>query len=112
MYQHFTTEEISAIPSWIKKEKNRSSSYSLYSTRIVDTSTFSEMQRVAYDIVFNHFSNSEQNPLRLLIISVAETGKSYVIDSLRNLLQTKGSVLACTGKASFNVNGVTLHSLL
>ena len=50
------------MPSWINREKNRSSSHSLCSTRIVDTSTFSEMQRVAYDIVFNHFSSSEQNP--------------------------------------------------
>ena len=70
------------------------------------------MQRVAYDIVFNHFSNSEQNPLRLLIMGIAGTGKSYVIDSLRNLLQTKCSILAYTGKPSFNVNEVTLHSLL
>ena len=65
-----------------------------------------------YDTVFNHFSSSEQNPLRLLIMGVAGTGKSYVIDSLRNLLQTKCRVLAYTGKASFNVNEVTLHPLL
>ena len=82
------------------------------STRIVDTSTFSEIQQAAYDIVFNYFSNVEQNPLRLLIMDVAGTGKSYVIDSLRNLLQTKCRVLAYTGKASFNVNEVTLHPLL
>ena len=112
VYQHFTTKEINAMPSWINREKNRNSSHSLCSTRIVDTSTFSEIQQAAYDIVFNYFSNVEQNPLRLLIMDVAGTGKSYVIDSLRNLLQTKCRVLAYTGKASFNVNGVTLHSLL
>ena len=100
------------MPLWINREKNRRSSHSLCSTRIVDTSTFSEMQRAAYDIVFNHFSSREQNPLRLLIMGVAGTGKSYVIDSLRNLLQTKCRVLAYTGKASFNVNEVTLHPLL
>lgn len=71
------------------------------------------MQRAAYDIGFNHFSSVEQqNPLRLLIMGIAGTGKSYVIDSIRNLLQTKCRVLAYTGKASFNVNEVTLHSLL
>ena len=112
VYQHFTTDEINVMPSWIHRQKNRSSSHSLCSTIIVDTSTFSEMHLVAYDIVFNHFSSSEQNPLRLLIMGVAGTGKSYVIDSLRNVLQTKCRVLAYTGKASFNVNGVTLHSLL
>ena len=112
VYQHFTTKEINAMPSWINREKNRNSSHSLCSTRIVDTSTFSEIQQAAYDIVFNYFSNVEQNPLRLLIMDVAGTGKSYVIDSLRNLLQTKCRVLAYTGKASFNVNEVTLHPLL
>lgn len=100
------------MPSWINREKNRNSSHSLCSTRIVDTSTFSEIQQAAYDIVFNYFSNVEQNPLRLLIMDVAGTGKSYVIDSLRNLLQTKCRVLAYTGKASFNINEVTLHPLL
>lgn len=112
--QHFTTDEINAMPTWMNREKNRSTSHSVCSTRIVDTSTFSEMQQLAYDIVSNHFGNtcSAQNPLRLLIMGVAGTGKSYVIDSLRNLLQTKCRVLAYTGKASFNVNGVTLNSLL
>ena len=100
------------MPSWINREKNRNSSHSLCSTRIVHTSTFSEMQQAAYDIVFNHFRNVEQNPLRLLIIGVAGIGKSYVIDSLRNLLQTKCRALAYTGKASFNVNEVTLYPLL
>ena len=48
VYQHFTTDEINVMPSWIHRQKNRSSSHSLCSTVIVDTSTFSEMQRVAY----------------------------------------------------------------
>ena len=43
---------------------------------------------------------------------VAGTGKSYLIDELRNSLQTKCKILAHTGKVSFSVNGVTLHSLL
>ena len=110
--QHFTTDEINAMPTWLNREKNRSSSHSLCSTRVVDTSTFSEMQQAAYDIVSNHFSYSQKNPLRLLIMGIAGTGKSYLIDSLRNLLQTKCRVLAYTGKACFIVNGVTLHSLL
>lgn len=100
------------MPLGINREKNKSSPNSLCSTRIVDTSTFSEMQQVAYDIVFNHFSNSLQKPLRPLIMGVAGTGKSYVICFLRNLLQTKCRALAYTGKASFNDHGVTLHSFL
>ena len=112
VYQHFTNEEIHAMPTWINREKNKSSAYHSCETRIIDTSTFSKMQQVAYQIVSNHFGSGEQNPLRFLIMGVAGTGKSYLIDSLRNLLQGTCKVLAYTGKASFNVNGVTLHSLL
>ena len=36
------------------------------------------MQRVAYDIVFRHFEDSSsKDPLHLIIIGVAGTGKSY-----------------------------------
>ena len=42
----------------------------------------------------------------------AGTGKSYLINALRNLLQSKCAVTATTGKASYNIRGVTIHSLL
>ena len=112
VYQYFTNDEINAMPTWINRERNKNSAHHSCETRIIDTSTFSRMQQVAYQIVSNHFASGEQNPLRFLIMGVAGTGKSYLIDSLRNLLQEKCKVLAYTGKASFNVNGVTLHSLL
>lgn len=62
--------------------------------------------------MYNHFQNTNPNPLFLLIKGIAGSGKSYVIDALRNLLKTQCRVLAYTGKASFNVNGITFHSLL
>ena len=50
--------------------------------------------------------------MHLLIKGIAGSGKSYVIDAIRNLLKEKCQVLACTGKASYNINGITLHSFL
>ena len=38
--------------------------------------------------------------------------KSYLISALRTLLHDKCAVTATTGKAAFNINGVTVHSLL
>lgn len=71
---------------------------------------------LTYKIVKDHFTVSNENlngkPLFLLVKEIARSGKSYVIDALRNLLQSKCQVLAYTGKAAFNVNGITLHSLL
>jgi len=50
--------------------------------------------------------------LHLPIKGIVGSGKSYVIDAVRNALKKKCQVLAYTGKASFNIDGVTLHSFL
>ena len=39
-------------------------------------------------------------------------GKSYLINGIRNLLQSKCAITATTGKAAYNIKGVTVHSLL
>ena len=72
------------------------------------------MQRLAFNIVESHFTNnsSEQQPFHLIIIGLAGTGKSYLINGIRNLLREKCQVSATTGKASYNVSGVTINSLL
>ena len=81
---------------------------------VVDINSFREMQGLAYNIVKSHFYDvsSEKEPLCLIIIGVAGTGKSYLINAIRNLLQDKCSVTATTGKASYNIRGITVHSLL
>jgi ATP-dependent DNA helicase PIF1 len=48
----------------------------------------------------------------MIILGTAGTGKSYIINCLRLLLQDKVKVVAPTGVAAFNVDGYTLHSLL
>ena len=80
----------------------------------VDINSFSEMQELVYDIVKTHSEDNslEKDPLCLIIIGVAGTGKSYLINAIRNLLQNKCAVAATTGKASYNIRGVTIHSLL
>ena len=40
------------------------------------------------------------------------SGKSYVIDAIKNLLKERCRVCSFFGIAAFNVNGKTLHSLL
>ena len=48
----------------------------------------------------------------LIINGVAGTGKSYLINAIRNLLQSRCAVTATTGKAAYNISSVTIHSLL
>lgn len=72
------------------------------------------MQKVAFNIVKNDSDNMfvEKDPLCLIVTGVAGTGKSYLIHALHSLLQLKCSVTATTGKASYNIKGVTIHALL
>ena len=44
--------------------------------------------------------SNHKDPLSLIIIGVAGTGKSYLINALRNLLQNKCTATATTGNAS------------
>ena len=65
------------------------------------------MQKLAYDIVKTHFddTSAKREPLCLIINGVAGTGKSYLINAIRTLLQSKCAITATTGKAA-------VHSLL
>ena len=100
------------MPTWIKNKKDSHVNNEQY--EVVDINSFSEMQGLAYNIVNAHFNNisSDKEPLCLIIIGVAGTGKSYLINAIRNLLQNRCAVTATTGKAAFNIKGVTIHSLL
>ena len=67
------------MPTWIKTNKEEYTVDEQYD--IVDVSSFSEMQKLAYDIVNCHFDDTSSNkePLALIINGVAGTGKSYLI---------------------------------
>ena len=100
------------MASWLNNQKTLNSPQWKMSSKIIDISSFSENQILAYNIILNHFNSVDENPMHLLIKGIAGSGKSYVIDAIRNLLKEKCQVLAYTGKASYNVNGLTLHSFL
>ena len=47
-----------------------------------------------------------------MILGQEGTGKSHVINAIKNILGNHCAVAASTGKASYNVKGSSLHSLL
>ena len=102
---------IGEIPSWIKLKKNEFSI--AIPQQNVDINTFSDMQAHAYNMVKAHSQHPcPKDQLLLIVVGVAGTGKSYLINAIRNLLGTSCAVTATTGKAAFNINGCTIHSLL
>ena len=111
---NYSDQQIHEMPTWIKSKKYDTITNERY--EVVDLNSFSEMQELTYNIVKSHFSDtsilSEKQPLCLIVIGVAGTGKSYLINGICNLLQSKCAVTATTGKAAYNIKGVTVHSLL
>ena len=71
-------------------------------------------QLQAYKIVCEHFEEKceAKQPLYMIVSGTAGTGKSYLIQCLKQLLGDSLRVTAPTGVAAFNVDGYTLHSLL
>ena len=111
---NYSEQQIGEMPAWIKNMREESVHVLHENSENIDVDTCSEMQELAYNIVKSHFNeiSSNRTPLLLIINGVAGTGKSYLINAIRNLLTTKCAVTATTGKAAFNINGVTVHSLL
>jgi len=100
------------MSSWIKTNKQAFTPKTT-TNQNVDVSTFSEMQKRAYNIIKAYSEKpSPKDPLLLVIIGGGGTGKSYLINSIKTLLKQSCAVTATTGKAAFNIHGCTIHSLL
>ncbi|CAG8650540.1 20725_t:CDS:2 [Cetraspora pellucida] len=92
----------------------------------IDYQTLNENQMKIFKRLETHYNNiiidGNIEPLRIIIMGTAGTGKSYLINAIRQLLQEIATrngvesspiiVLALTGVAAFNIHGTTIHSTL
>ena len=90
----------------------------------VNYNSLNEKQGIIFEKVKLHYHNILINlqvePLRIIIMGIAGTGKSYLIKAIQNVLyemagnETKDPllVLAPTGVAAFNIGGRMVHSAL
>jgi ATP-dependent DNA helicase PIF1 len=80
--------------------------------------SLSTMQRKAFDIVHAHtFGHLQEEQLLMVIVGTAGTGKSYLINAIRQLFKDQGctsavKITAPTGIAAANIRGSTIFSLL
>ena len=114
----YTVEEIGDMPYWIDTQKKaatlqiplNSEPVKIENLRI-KIENFNNEQRVAYQIVQNHFKSEGQKQLLMIITGLGGQEKA-VIQALSELLDTQCKVCAFFGIAAFNIKGRTLHSLL
>ena len=109
--KNYTDEQIGNMLSWISTLKEQYNPQ-LKMENIIDIDTLNKEQHLAYTIVFDHFVQLTENPLLLIIMGLAGSGKSYLIDAIKDLLQEKCTVCAFFAVAAFSVKEKTLHSLL
>ena len=80
----------------------------------VDVDTLNTNQRLAYNIVANHqqslTTENPLDPLYMIVLGTAGTGKSYLINTFSNLLGNNCILTGTTGMAGYNIQGCTAHS--
>lgn len=108
-----------SCPNWIrsmKSQQNATTDSLNYQLPTLDTNDLTEQQQIAYQIVSNHYTSYSEghmpDPLLMLILGTAGTGKSFLIGTLTNLLTNHCLITATTGMAAYHIHGMTLHSAL
>lgn len=77
-------------------------------------------QKIALELILAHYASPQTSPpLRMLIQGTAGTGKSYLIQCIRNRLNLSTNikhnpllVLAPTGVSAYNIQATTIHAAL
>ena len=93
-------------------------------TETLDYQTLNEKQKLVFKRIESHYDDilkdNQTEPLRIIVMGTAGTGKTYLINAIRGRLREMTGVrfkspvlvLAPTGVAAFNINGITVHSAL
>ena len=107
---------LSEAPKFVTEARKKSTSSKKELVAAADSSLLQGNQKLAYDIVRCHNeltrSGFECKPLRMIVCGSAGTGKSYLINCIKEMLGSECILAAPTDVAAFNIGGQTLHSLL
>ena len=108
----YTTEQIGDMPHWIDQQKNAILQQTNATPVPIEINKMNYNQRVAFNIIRDHFLGSTNDQLFMILTGLGGSGKSFVIQAVTNLLNEQCKVCAYFGIAAFNIKGTTLHSLL
>ena len=84
---------------------------------IAERWTLNDQQSLAFRIIANRVTESNGEPLRMILSGAGGTGKSRVINALTDMFEQRGEarrfhLASYTGVAAKNINGSTIHSTL
>ena len=82
----FSSTEIQSMPFWIEQQKSIAELENTNQVADVNPLLLNEEQKLAYDIITSHEKFQHTKPLLMIITGQAGSGKSYLIDCLRNFL--------------------------
>ena len=68
-------------------------------------------QLKVYNYILQAQLENDRMPIHMIVCGTAGTGKSYLINCLKLLLQHKLRVCVSTGVATYNIDGMIIHSL-
>ena len=113
--QDASVNEIQKKPNQIERHNKEESVVNMQS--VLSKFTLNEMQTTVYKTIAEHSFAEKPKQLRMFVAGPGGTGKSWVIDALRDFFdsQKQGCRLrlaSYTGVASRNIRGMTLHSAL
>ena len=85
MRSTFANEQTASMTSWLHHEKKNHICNSNV-TKPIDIAQLNEKHRFVYEIVAHNVNSCEKEPLNLLVTGQGGSGKSFVINSLRQFL--------------------------
>lgn len=106
----YTTEQIGDMPHWIDEQKNAVIQETNATPVLIEIKKMNYNQRVAFNIIKNHFLDSNNNQIFMIITGLGGSGKSFVIQAVTNLLNEQCKVCAYFGIAAFNIKGTQSYT--
>jgi len=117
--------DLAVIPNFIQQAHESTNFDVNFSDHVVDSQSLNENQMIVFKQVESHYTTLLNNPeyidpLKLIMLGIASTGKSYLIKMIQdhfceiacdhNINVSPIMLLAPTSVAAFNIHGSTIYS--
>ena len=101
----FLPEQILDMPFWLERVKSNTTLPPPSSNVAFSKASLNKEQLLAYELIVTHFLQNITKPIKMLITGQGGSGKSYVINGLRELLGNAGIICSYFGIAAHNIRG-------